>query len=104
MVPSKYAPCNKKAVADVLQIWQYFLAYSTIASRQGTATDYMITLVKNLNSTHRVDGIPTQFGLTAALAQSRLKPKTWTLVTDATKEKVTGSLGVLGGPTKKLNV
>jgi len=53
----------------------------------------MITLVKNLNSTHRVNGIPTQFGLTAALAQSRFKPKTWTLVDGAIKEEVSGSLG-----------
>jgi len=64
----------------------------------------MITLVKNLNSTHRVNGIPTQFGLTAALAQSRFKPKTWTLVDGAIKEEVSGSLGALDGPAKKLNV
>ena len=49
------------------RIWEYFLAYSTIISRQGSATCYQITLVKNLNSTHRVEGITTQFGLAGAL-------------------------------------
>lgn len=49
------------------RIWEYFLAYSTIISRQGSATCYQITLVKNINSTHRVEGIETQFGLAGAL-------------------------------------
>ncbi len=66
MVPSQCALFDNEAFTNILQIWQYFLAYSTIASRRGTATDYMITLVKNINSTHRVDGIPNQFGLSAA--------------------------------------
>lgn len=54
-----------------MQIWEYFLAYSTIISRQGSATCYQITMVKNLNSTHRVEGIPSQFGLLGALAASK---------------------------------
>jgi sphingolipid C9-methyltransferase len=54
-----------------LQIWEFFLAYSTIVSREGGATCYQITLVKNINSTHRVNGIPTQFALTAALAKGK---------------------------------
>ncbi|KAJ9151790.1 Cyclopropane-fatty-acyl-phospholipid synthase [Pleurostoma richardsiae] len=49
------------------RIWEYFLAYSTIISRQGSATCYQIVLVKNLNSTHRVEGITTQHGLAGAL-------------------------------------
>lgn len=49
------------------RIWEYFLAYSTIISRQGSATCYQITLIKNINSTHRVEGIPSQYGLAAAL-------------------------------------
>lgn len=49
------------------RIWEYFLAYSTIVARQGSATCFQITLVKNLNSTHRVDGVETQFGLAGAL-------------------------------------
>ncbi|KAK2755502.1 Sphingolipid C9-methyltransferase 2 [Arachnomyces sp. PD_36] len=48
------------------RIWEYFLAASTITSRQGGATCYQLTLVKNINSTHRVEGINTQFGLTGA--------------------------------------
>ena len=54
------------------QIWEYFLAYSTIISRQGSATCYQITLVKNINSTHRIDGVPSQFGLMGALAASKV--------------------------------
>ena len=57
----------------LLQIWEYFLAYSTIISRQGSATCYQITLVKNINSTHRVEGIPTQYNLTGALNASKSK-------------------------------
>jgi len=59
------------------QIWEYFLAYSTIISRQGSATCYQIVLVKNMNSLHRVEGIPTQHGLTQALASTRADLKTW---------------------------
>jgi hypothetical protein len=53
------------------RIWEYFLAYSTITSRQGGATCYQIVLHKNLNSFHRVEGIPTQFNLTGALNQPK---------------------------------
>ncbi|KAJ8066467.1 hypothetical protein OCU04_005527 [Sclerotinia nivalis] len=53
------------------RIWEYFLASSTIISRQGSATCYQITLVKNLNSVHRIEGIPTQFGLSGALAAAK---------------------------------
>ncbi|KAJ2923441.1 hypothetical protein H1R20_g13653, partial [Candolleomyces eurysporus] len=37
--------------------WNYFLASSTIASRQGSASVFQITLHKNLNAYHRVKGI-----------------------------------------------
>lgn len=57
---------------NMFQIWEYFLAYSTIISRQGSASCFQITLVKNLNSTHRVEGIPSQFGLLGALAASKV--------------------------------
>jgi sphingolipid C9-methyltransferase len=30
-------------------------------------------LVKNINSTHRVEGIPSQFGLSGALAAAKAK-------------------------------
>ncbi|EMC91497.1 hypothetical protein BAUCODRAFT_79835 [Baudoinia panamericana UAMH 10762] len=57
------------------RIWEYFLAYSTIISRQGSATCYQIVLVKNINSTHRIEGIPAQFGLKGALEASRAAEK-----------------------------
>jgi len=50
------------------RIWEYFLAYSTITSRQGGATCYQIVLHKNLNAFHRVEGINTQFALAGALS------------------------------------
>lgn len=51
---------------STLQIWEYFLASSTITSRQGGATCWQLTLVKNINSTHRIEGIKTQYGLNGA--------------------------------------
>lgn len=60
-----------------LQIWEYFLAYSTIVSRQGSATCYQITLVKNINSTHRIEGIDNHFGLSGALAHAKFDLKAW---------------------------
>ncbi|KAF2728371.1 S-adenosyl-L-methionine-dependent methyltransferase [Polyplosphaeria fusca] len=57
------------------RIWEYFLAYSTIASRQGTATCFQITAVKNINSTHRIEGVPTHFGLKEALEASRVNTR-----------------------------
>ncbi|CAH0025907.1 unnamed protein product [Clonostachys rhizophaga] len=55
------------------RIWEYFLAYSTIVSRQGSATCFQIVLVKNLNSTHRIEGVPSQYGLDGALEQFKAK-------------------------------
>ncbi|KAF2083853.1 S-adenosyl-L-methionine-dependent methyltransferase [Saccharata proteae CBS 121410] len=55
------------------RIWEYFLAYSTITSRQGGATCWQITLVKNINSTHRIEGIPSQYGLSGALNAFKAK-------------------------------
>ena len=64
--------------SDLLsQIWEYFLAYSTIASRQGSATCYQITLVKNINSTHRIEGVSNQFGLKGSLEASRAAGKSF---------------------------
>ncbi|KAG4422104.1 hypothetical protein IFR04_004731 [Cadophora malorum] len=53
------------------RIWNYFLAASVIASRQGSATCYQMTLVKNLNSTQRAAGISTQFAIQGALATNK---------------------------------
>ncbi|CAR65821.1 DEHA2E13552p [Debaryomyces hansenii CBS767] len=50
------------------RIWEFFLATSTIVSRQGSATCYQIVLRKNLNSYHRVNYIPAQKGLSGPLA------------------------------------
>ena len=55
------------------RIWEFFLAWSTIISRQGSATCYQITLVKNINSVHRVEGIPSQYGLSGALAAKKVQ-------------------------------
>ncbi|KAL7666465.1 sphingolipid C(9)-methyltransferase [[Candida] zeylanoides] len=49
------------------RIWEYFLASSTIISRQGSATCYQIVLRKNLNSYHRVNYIPKQKGLVSVV-------------------------------------
>lgn len=64
---------KKLLEANKIQIWEYFLAYSTIVSRQGSATCYQICLVKNINSTHRIQGVPTQFGLFGALTASKAR-------------------------------
>ncbi|KAF5856426.1 hypothetical protein ETB97_007423 [Aspergillus alliaceus] len=53
------------------RIWELFLAWSVIASRQGSATCFQILVVKNLNSTHRINGVPSQYGLSGALSESR---------------------------------
>lgn len=45
------------------RIWEYFLATSTIVSRQGSATCFQIMLRKNLNAKHRIEDVPRQFGL-----------------------------------------
>ena len=66
-----YPFCDRTS-DSLIQIWEFFLAWSTIISRQGSATCYQITLVKNINSTHRVEGIPTQYGLSGAMAASRV--------------------------------
>ncbi|ODV77950.1 cyclopropane-fatty-acyl-phospholipid synthase [Suhomyces tanzawaensis NRRL Y-17324] len=51
------------------RIWEFFLASSTIASRNGTATCYQFVLRKNINSYRRVEYIPTQKGLLAPLKE-----------------------------------
>lgn len=62
------------------RIWEFFLAYSTIVSRQGSATCFQITLVKNINSTHRIDGVNTQHGLSAALKDTKADLAAWAKV------------------------
>ncbi|KAH7097564.1 sphingolipid C9-methyltransferase [Auriculariales sp. MPI-PUGE-AT-0066] len=45
------------------RVWSFFLAWSTIASRQGSASVFQITMHKNLNAFHRVSGIKSHFGI-----------------------------------------
>ncbi|KIM43659.1 hypothetical protein M413DRAFT_443564 [Hebeloma cylindrosporum] len=40
------------------RVWVFFLAYSTITSRQGGASVFQITMHKNLNAYHRIQGVP----------------------------------------------
>jgi hypothetical protein len=47
-------------------------------------------LVKNLNSTHRVEGIPSQFGLSGAYDNSEADIKSW-----AAKNNVASSTAFL---------
>ncbi|KAK8861650.1 hypothetical protein IAR55_002473 [Kwoniella newhampshirensis] len=51
------------------RIWVYFLAYSVIASRQGTASVFQITAHKNLNAFHRVEGIPSHTSIHAPVSR-----------------------------------
>ncbi|KAF8816423.1 sphingolipid C9-methyltransferase [Phlegmacium glaucopus] len=39
------------------RIWSFFLAYSVITSRQGGASVFQITMHKNLNAFHRIEGV-----------------------------------------------
>ncbi|KAF7377766.1 Sphingolipid C9-methyltransferase [Mycena sanguinolenta] len=49
--------------------WAFFLAWSTIASRQGTASVFQITLHKNLNAYHRMLGAENHGGIHVKLAK-----------------------------------
>ncbi|GHJ88524.1 hypothetical protein NliqN6_4926 [Naganishia liquefaciens] len=55
------------------RIWVYFLAYSTIISRQGSASVFQITMHKNLNAFHRVEGVPSHTSLHAPKSR-KLEP------------------------------
>ncbi|RKP32150.1 S-adenosyl-L-methionine-dependent methyltransferase [Metschnikowia bicuspidata] len=45
------------------KIWEYFLASSTITSRQSGASCYQFVLRKNLNSYHRINYVPSMYGI-----------------------------------------
>lgn len=53
------------------QTWELFFAWSVIASRHGSATCFQMLVVKNLNCNHRINGVPSQYGLSAALLASK---------------------------------
>ncbi|TFK37069.1 sphingolipid C9-methyltransferase [Crucibulum laeve] len=40
------------------RVWVFFLAYSTIISRHGGCSVFQITMHKNLNAFHRIEGVP----------------------------------------------
>ncbi|CAE6497267.1 unnamed protein product, partial [Rhizoctonia solani] len=45
------------------RVWAFFLAYSTIISRQGSASVFQITAHKNLNAFHRMEGLESHTSL-----------------------------------------
>lgn len=47
----------------LFRIWTYFLASSTIIAREGGSSVFQITLHKNLNAYHRIDGVPSHSSL-----------------------------------------
>ncbi|KAJ7176493.1 sphingolipid C9-methyltransferase [Mycena filopes] len=49
--------------------WAFFLAWSTIASRQGTASVFQITMHKNLNAYHRIQGAANHAGVHVKLTK-----------------------------------
>ncbi|OWZ32955.1 sphingolipid C9-methyltransferase [Cryptococcus neoformans var. grubii Br795] len=55
------------------RIWAFFLAYSVISSRQGSASVFQITCHKNLNGFHRVEGVPSHTSLHAPVSR-KLEP------------------------------
>ncbi len=79
MVPRRFPSCFRARFSLLTrrQIWEFFLAYSTIISRQGSATCYQIVLHKNINSYHRVEGIPTQHGLSGSTGAIKADLKAW---------------------------
>ncbi|TDL20242.1 cyclopropane fatty acid synthase domain-containing protein [Rickenella mellea] len=54
------------------RIWVFFLAYSTIISRQGSASVFQITMHKNLNAFHRIEGVPSHSSI--HLSQKNFSP------------------------------
>ncbi|KAF8955393.1 sphingolipid C9-methyltransferase [Flammula alnicola] len=47
----------KNWVSNKEKGWVFFLAYSVITSRQGSASVFQITMHKNLNAYHRIEGV-----------------------------------------------
>lgn len=54
------------------RIWVFFLAYSTIISRQGSFSVFQITLHKNLNAYHRVAGVESHASIHVKLDKEPL--------------------------------
>jgi len=45
------------------RIWLFFLAWSVIVAREGGSSLFQITMHKNLNAYHRIEGVPTHSSL-----------------------------------------
>ncbi|KAF9074716.1 sphingolipid C9-methyltransferase [Rhodocollybia butyracea] len=45
------------------RVWVFFLAWSVISSRQGSASVFQLTLHKNINAYHRIDGVKNHGGI-----------------------------------------
>ncbi|KAF8305110.1 cyclopropane fatty acid synthase domain-containing protein [Clavulina sp. PMI_390] len=45
------------------RIWLFFLAWSVIVAREGGSSLFQITMHKNLNAFHRIEGVPTHSSL-----------------------------------------
>jgi len=54
------------------RVWVFFLAYSTITSRQGGASVFQITMHKNLNAYHRIEGVPNHASIHVQLDKEPL--------------------------------
>ena len=74
---------------------EYLLSNSAIITpnitRQGSATSYQITLVKNIISTHRIGGVLSQYDLFGARAVATAAGKT---SLSAVEAQMTGEHGV----------
>ncbi|KAG6866149.1 hypothetical protein C0991_008102 [Blastosporella zonata] len=53
------------------RVWAFFLAYSTIISRQGGASVFQITMHKNLNAFHRIEGVRKHAGVHMEMEDGR---------------------------------
>ncbi|KIY66324.1 sphingolipid C9-methyltransferase [Cylindrobasidium torrendii FP15055 ss-10] len=68
---------NKEAVLAAygerwFRIWAFFLAWAVIASRQGSASVFQITLHKNLNAYHRIEGVKNHTSIHVPLEKEPL--------------------------------
>ncbi|KAH9475913.1 Sphingolipid C9-methyltransferase 2 [Psilocybe cubensis] len=54
------------------RIWVFFLAYSVIVARQGSSSVFQITMHKNLNAYHRIEGVPNHHSIHVKLDKEPL--------------------------------
>ncbi|PLW37457.1 hypothetical protein PCANC_02750 [Puccinia coronata f. sp. avenae] len=59
------------------RIWAFFLAYSVITSRQGSVSLFQITVHKNLNTFHRVEGVKTHHSLDTLKDPSKIQRRSF---------------------------